>query len=286
VFHVDEPARLRSSTWLAALLLSSVSVAFGQQTTSAPRAVATTGTRNIAIILVNYNDNQSQPPDQATARQGLTLLNEFFQEASYGRLSSTGTVYGYLQLPLSISVTCASDNFTAITDAGIQAAKSAGIDLSPYQSYVFLGPLSSACPHALSLGSVGGDPGLVVMGSASQLTDVSLLQHALAHEVGHNIGLGEASSINCGSAPDAPLSSCQELLDGNLWDVDGSGTGHYNAALKEFLRWLSPFAVSATGIYNVGPLETIPGSLPRRTEGRAAAEQRRLLHGVSPANWI
>lgn len=90
---------------------------------SAPMAIATIGVRKSAISFVNYSDNQSQPISQATASQGLVLLNQYFQEVSFGQLSASGDVYGYLQLPLSIQETCVDDAATTIINAGFQAAK-------------------------------------------------------------------------------------------------------------------------------------------------------------------
>jgi hypothetical protein len=80
----------------------------------------------------------------------LTTVNQFYQEASYGQYLVSGDIYGYLNLLINetcsnSSDTGSSDAFTAITNAGIQAAQNAGINLSAYQSYVFISPTATQC---------------------------------------------------------------------------------------------------------------------------------------------
>ena len=224
-----------------------------------PAAVATTGVRKIAIVFVNYTDDQSQPMTLAVASQGVSLLNQYFQEVSYGKLSASGDVFGYLQLPLSIQENCAADGLSTISNAGMQAAQNSGIDLSSYQSIVFEGPTTNNC--LLNEGTVGGNPGVVVGGLPVQLTDPSAELHELAHEVGHNLGMYLALAINCGAVIYNPNLSCQ-TQSGNILDVMGTGTGHYNAAFKDLLGWLSPQIISATGVYNLAPLEKLSASYP------------------------
>jgi len=178
-------------------------------------------------------------------------------------LSISGDVYGYLQLPINID--CTDPNiFTTITNAGIQAAQGAGIDLSSYQSYVFVGSQGTGpaiCPTRL--GTVGGNPGITL----DTLLNAASLLGVTAHELGHNLGLNHSHSINCGSVPYNPNTTCSVLEYGDLFDVMGYGSvyaspPHYNAVSKEFLGWVSPTTITATGIYSIAPWETASGSLP------------------------
>jgi hypothetical protein len=118
------------------------------------------GQRKIAVILVNYLNQTSQPITMDQAASFLNTVNQYYQEASYQQYSISGDVYGYLSLPINeFCSSNGSDNsgsdFTAITSAGIQAAQSANINLSTYQSYVFIGPTATNCEggYASILGS-------------------------------------------------------------------------------------------------------------------------------------
>jgi hypothetical protein len=109
--------------------------------TTAP--LAAFGVRRVAVILVNYLNQTSQPITQDQAASLMTTVNQYYQEASYQQFSVTADIYGYLSLPIKETCSSTADTggnpaFTAITDAGIQAAQSNGIDLSPYRPTFFL----------------------------------------------------------------------------------------------------------------------------------------------------
>ena len=124
------------------------------RTAASNRAI---GVRHVAIFLINFKNDRSQPIDDATAAQTLADLNRFFQEASYDQLSVSGDVFD-LQLPIDRDCRTTEDYFGTITNSGIQAAKDAGIDLSPYQSYVFIGPTGSGQTQCqIGVATIGGN---------------------------------------------------------------------------------------------------------------------------------
>jgi hypothetical protein len=89
----------------------------------------------------------------------------------------------------------------------------------------------------------------------------------LAHELGHNLGLSHSHSINCGAVAYDPNTECSVLEYGDLFSTMGRGDNyaippHYEAVSKEFLGWVAPVSVTASGIYNVAPWEKAPGQLP------------------------
>ena len=92
-------------------------------------------------------------------------------------------------------------------------------------------PYWSVCGWA-GLGSVGGAYSWINGYSNPEI---------LAHEFGHNLGLGHANRFDCGrSALVLPTSSCAGREYGDTVDVMGSGTltgkpGNLNAAMADFL---------------------------------------------------
>jgi uncharacterized protein (TIGR03437 family) len=236
------------------------------------------GVRKIAVILVNYTDDQSEPVDQSTMNQALTIVNQYWQEASYGQYGATADIFGYYRLPLSIQENCADDAFGSITTAAIQAAQLAGVDLSTYQSIVVNGS-EPQCQDFDDLATIGGNPGIVLDRStpsaiqgqttAEIITEVA---GALGHELGHNLGFNHAHSIDCGpSVAYSPTATCTTIEYGDPFDVMGYGENfsppsrkptHYNAVHKEFLGWLTPAVISQTGNYSVAPFENPSASIP------------------------
>ncbi len=72
----------------------------------------------------------------------LPTVNQYYQEASYQKLSITADVYGPFNVPIDSVCFGGSDTsgFSTVANSGIQAAQSAGVDLSPYESYMFVVP--------------------------------------------------------------------------------------------------------------------------------------------------
>jgi hypothetical protein len=190
----------------------------------------------------------------------LENTNRYYQEASYGQFSITGDVYGYLKLPINETCTQGTSDgsnpaFSAITTAGIQAAKNAGIDLSLYDSYVFMSPTATQCFGGYA--SLGGNPGLVLIRLNGFLLPVQTSD--LAHELGHNLGLNHPHTYGCNAIYD-PNANCPIIEYGDPYDVMGGIIGgdppaHFNASFKELLGWLVPQQVSATGLYSITPIE-------------------------------
>jgi len=188
------------------------------------------------VILINYANDQSQPVDAQTMDGYMAEVNQFYEEASYNQLEIVRDAYGYSSLPVDIG--CTDTDFSTIASAGIQAMITAGIDLSEYQSYVFVGPPADSCA-TYAEGSVGASPGLVLIGYLS--TDLYDKVAIISHELGHNLGYGEALTWACASASYGPPSQCSVKFS-DLFDVMVLGDAyskppHFNATIKELFGW-------------------------------------------------
>jgi len=224
----------------------------------APRTYATVspGPRKVAVLLVNFTNDTSQPwtPAQAASTMftGAGSVNQYFQEESYGAISMTGDVYGWYTLPMSNSG-CAVSNWAAAANT---AAANAGVNLSSYQHVVYAFPFADSC----------GWSGLAEMpGSRVWINGYFMLQ-TLGHELSHNLGVHHASSLTClnGSARVAYSNSCSYSEYGDPFDIMGSAARQTSMYHKGEFGWLDPLAqqtVTSSGAYTISPMEWAAGGV-------------------------
>lgn len=150
------------------------------RTMSAAQAPKTLGQRKVAVLLVNFQNDQRQLVDAGTANallfggaNGTSVygtsygsVSGFYQEASYDNLTIAGDVYGYIALPIQSVCSQFADygpvttvneaGFSEIQNASAQAAQAAGIDLNGYDTILVLGPELDSCSTGEAAGSLGG----------------------------------------------------------------------------------------------------------------------------------
>jgi len=102
----------------------------------------TLGAQKTLVVLVNFQDNTSQPWTVATAQNVVfTTASNFWLENSFQKTWLTGDVTGWYTMPIS-STTC---NITSIQTYARQAAQNAGYVLSNYNHFVYAFPQTNAC---------------------------------------------------------------------------------------------------------------------------------------------
>ena len=228
----------------------------GFETMSMAIAPNTFGQQKILVLLVNFQDKQTQPFTASQVQSTVfTSANNFYKESSYQQTWLTGDVFGWFTLPIS----SASCDQTTIATYAKQAATAAGVNLSAYNHYVYAFP-SLSCGWT-GWGTYGGNPSQAWINGSMSLRTV-------AHELGHNFGLYHARAMDCGSQ--VVGTGCTTIEYGDSFDILGQSgvTGHSHANQKERLGWLgygnSPgiTTVTASGTYWLDPYETV-GTNPK-----------------------
>ena len=237
-------ARVRGVRAGQALALESGSTSFQMVM---PVLANSLGEQRTLVLLVNFQDNVIQP---YTASHAWNVVfrqtHEFYNENSFGQTSLTGDVFGWFTLPLSSTV-CDSARIATLSR---QAAAAAGINLSAYNRFVYGFP-KNACSW-WGLGSLGGTPSNAWVNGPFEL-------RVVGHEIGHNLGLGHAASLDCG--PESLGASCTVSEYGDTSDIMGASAFHFQAFHKERLGWLNAGGfppletVQTSGTYYVAPFE-------------------------------
>jgi Gametolysin peptidase M11/NPCBM-associated, NEW3 domain of alpha-galactosidase len=215
----------------------------------------TFGPQKTLVLLVNFQDNASQPYSTDYAQDVVfNTTSNFHYENSYGQTWLEGDVRGWFTLPIN-GATC---DFNAIYFAARQAATDAGIHLADYKRFIYAFPSTDSCGW-WGLGTVGGNPSHAWINGSLQL-------RVVGHETGHNLGLYHSHALECGATTIG--SSCTKYEYGDTVDIMGSTAGHYNAYQKEWLGWLnygaSPPVTTADqdGVYAIDNYE-LPGTNPK-----------------------
>ena len=211
----------------------------------------TFGAKSTVVLLVNFQNNPIQPYTVDYARSVVfTTTSNFFMENSSQQTWLTGNVYGWYTLPLSSTV---CDGFQ-IRDYAKAAATAAGVDLSPYSTFVYAFPTNSGCGYS-GMAQIGG-PNVWINGN--------LELNVVGHELGHVLGLYHSHALECGATTNG--TNCSVWEYGDVLDIMGNtSAGHFNAFQKERLGWLGGdvATVGANGVYTLDLYEAPLGVQPK-----------------------
>ncbi|OGY25816.1 MAG: hypothetical protein A2Z24_00440 [Candidatus Woykebacteria bacterium RBG_16_44_10] len=218
----------------------------------------TLGEQKTVVILVNFQNDTSQPFTTATAQDvtftGTDSVSSYYLDASYNKTWLTGDAYGWYTM--AINKTC---DYGDIEAAAIDAADPF-VNFQNYSRIILAFP-GSSCGWA-GLGTIGKwavstDDG-VVQSSISWIIASYFGLFVVGHEFGHNLGVYHANALDCGSVTLGD--SCTDVEYGDIYDIMGGyNPGHHNAAHKQALNWFEPSnVVTATDstVYWLEPLET------------------------------
>jgi len=235
----------------------------------------TTGVQNSAIILVQFPTiglpagvTPSSVWDIFFSPSGRSV-NNYWTEASYGKASTTGNVFG----PYTLDRIYTCDEYTAMRSAAIAAAD-ADVNFQQYTRIFLVFPNPGSCGWA-GLGTLGCSSLSSADGTFTASTSWLLATYMTSrdngvklstHEGGHNLTLHHASSRDFGTEPLGPVGTTGTLSEyGDPQSTMGSWNfGQYAAPHKVRMGWLSGANVVTTetnGSYTLLPYELNTGNL-------------------------
>jgi chitodextrinase len=211
----------------------------------------TSSTKRVLLLLVNFTTNTSQPWSTSTAT-GIMFTNansvaNYFAEESYGALTMTGDVFGYV----TISFDTTGCNYSDLASKANSAATAAGVVLSNYTNIQYAFPSLGAC----------GWSGLAYMPGTQTWINGALGLRVASHELSHNFGVHHASTYNCVDngvrvALSATASNCTASEYGDPFSVMGAASNRHTSCQElyqmKFFGSAETTTVTTAGTYTVG----------------------------------
>ncbi|WP_437578082.1 hypothetical protein [Sorangium sp. So ce887] len=257
---------------------------------SAVQQPSVIGGRKVAAIFIKFANTPSPTftIDQVrnTLFHNANSTNNFFLEASYGKMNLTGhnntdgDYFGWYEINVGPPSCAQLSNYAAW--GRTMATLQGGYVEANYQHTMHF---FSGGPDDCNFGGVGDFPGSNT--SYIGLTDSG----TYAHELGHNLGLDHAELLNCADAAgnwvsmspscaQPGLPACEnsgQLNPGNTSCLQGHGDSfstmgarfqHYNAPEKALLGWFDPantatVSASGTSTVSVKPIEVASTGVQR-----------------------
>ncbi len=231
----------------------------GGSTTNTTTTTTATMTKKVAVLLINFKSNTSQPWTTSHVN-GLFFSNansvaNYFAEESYGKLQVTGRVFPWMTISADTS-TC---GYRTWRDTAKAAAANAGIDLSTYTQIVYAFPRVWAC----------GWPAIATLPGRDTWLNGTMTLRISSHELGHNFGVHHSSTMTCvdSSGTRVPLSSsCSTSEYGDPFDVMGRAstlhTHNWHRYQLGFHGTGDTRTVTTSGTYALGPA-AFPTAAPK-----------------------
>ncbi len=242
---------------------------------------STIGPQNVAVLLVSFPHTPFPASPSASLLQTAFFgagrsLDSYWREASYGKTSATGAVFG--PFVLDADYTC--DQTDAIRIAAIKAADGT-VDFRNYTRIFVIVPHAGTC--SIGYGLVGcsffTSPSKGIFNASSSvlradyLTSNDAVVSAASHEAGHNLGLQHAGTLDFGSVPLGPpgAAGVRDEYGDNFSTMASSYSsganfviGHYAAPHKSQMGWFSGAnqqTIQNSGTFLVQPYETATSAL-------------------------
>jgi len=236
-----------------------------QDPTESDVLVAPARTRNVAVVLVNFRENQERPVSvqkvDDTFFYNERSVKSWFEEVSKGKLSWSGGVYGYYTLTIDRPSDCTYTSLNRIADAAIPLARAdIGRNFSVHM-WGFIFPANgSNCRSLAGMADSAKSRFWIPAYSWNEQTGISI--GLLAHEMGHNLNLSHAGGYSCLDAQGRQVRyderlACSWYSYFDEHDTMGAANGrHFSAVTNEKLGWLATSQVrnvTQSGTYTILP---------------------------------
>jgi M6 family metalloprotease-like protein len=271
------------------LSVSALSLAAPSPDASTP-ACTTIGAQNTAVLIMNQKTSPVFPSglDQSSYwspqyfNSSPKSVNSFWNDNSFGVTSNGGSIYG----PFTLDNNYSCDQTDPMATAAITIAKNNGVDFSQFTRVSIIFPANSNSCGFGGLGTIGCRQSDSLITHPYSVTWIPALEYyttntvlwgLLAHEQGHNLGLGHSNSLDFGTIPlgaidytDSSVASTTTAINteyGDPYTIMGGGSytcgGHYTAFNKnQYLAWLgssSVTEVTSSGTFTLVPFENNSG---------------------------
>ena len=199
-------------------------------------------------------------PDKALGE--LDTAAGFFEEVSRGTDRFTGTTFRKYSIDYT-ATDCLYDNTDNLSDALIEAFEKDGFDASEFDHIATVVPSSCGSDWSGAWAYVGGirNDGIPYFATLSMYKDDVYDPWYLAHELGHNLGMNHARSMECGGPLyySADERGCSFEEYGNWNDVMGNGEGvYFGGYYQRYLGWIGAKHVVTAGRdgeFNLQPVD-------------------------------
>lgn len=264
----------------------------------APQKSQALENRHLLVIMANFN-NRSMPTQTRSATYNQTFVGSnsvanFFKENSYGQVEVSGEVfpsaaYNSEFYTMNLAHTC---DLMAIASAAMESLETAegdeAVDFLTVDHLVVSVPVDSSCGQGL--GYVGeydiNTPDGRHKMTVSWVVSFQAVRspYAMAHEIGHGLGVQHAGILDCGTVP-FKSTGCTVRAAHDMSSIMGIGVthpGHFSAPHKEAIGFfdstrsiqtVSQQNINSTGVYELTPLESSEAGvkaikIPRSASGK------------------
>lgn len=265
-FKLDRDMLIDQSKADSIQVLSPTSI---QQSADFSPIATSMGSQQVAVILVKM---QGSPDSTVTSSQInstiMQSIDRFYRENSYNKTSLNWKTFGWYTINNHTSCSSMSD-IGQILNESLNAAIQ-DVDIQKYSRFIFF--LTDATNMGCTfdgIGSIGLAPLNTPSGTVSRSWALALMKDKTrstywqtmiaGHELGHNFGVGHASSWRCGSQALAASGCVKDVEYGDIFNIMGNDFLHMDAFHKEFIGWLTSAQVSTVttnGTYQIEPIET------------------------------